>query len=183
MKPGLVVEPGSAYAGRVEVVDIGLGPHQPSPRARLLTDADVGALWPAPKRGDDKYSTGVVGVVAGSPAYPGAAVLSVGGALKAKSGLVRYVGTGRAAERHGALRPVVAAAMVRLAGDAPGSLLDPCCGTGTIVAEALGAGWDAHGCDIDPDAVKTAHDNVPTATIDRADALDLPYADASFDAV
>lgn len=98
LKPGLVVEPGSAYAGRVEVVDIGLGPHLPAPRARLLTDADAGALWPAPKRGDDKYSTGVVGVVAGSPAYPGAAVLSVGGALKAKSGLVRYVGTGRAAD-------------------------------------------------------------------------------------
>jgi putative RNA methylase family UPF0020 len=43
---------------------------------------------------------------------------------------------GRAAERQGALRPTVANAMVRLAGDPSGVLLDPCCGSGTILGEA-----------------------------------------------
>lgn len=95
----------------------------------------------------------------------------------------RQHGTGRAAERHGALRPVVAAAMVRLAGTRPGSLLDPCCGTGTILGEALAVGWDAYGSDLDLDAVRLARDNVPAATIDAADALALPHPDESFDAI
>jgi tRNA G10 N-methylase Trm11 len=90
---------------------------------------------------------------------------------------------GRAIERHGALRPVIAAAMVHLAGGKPGRLLDPCCGTGTVLAEALSVGWDASGSDIEPEAVIIARANVPEATIHQADALKLPYADASLDAV
>lgn len=96
---------------------------------------------------------------------------------------MRQRGEGRAIERHGALRPVIAAAMVRLAGGTPGRLLDPCCGTGTILAEALSVGWGASGCDIDQDAVTVARTNVPEATIQQGDALKLPHASASFDAV
>ncbi len=44
----------------------------------------------------DKYSRGVVGVVAGSDAYPGAAALVVSGAVRAGAGMVRYVGPARA---------------------------------------------------------------------------------------
>lgn len=59
----------------------------------------------------------------------------------------------------GALRPTVAAALVRLAlaridpcGPAPG-LYDPFCGSGTIVAEAARAGLEVFGSDISKDAV------------------------------
>lgn len=39
-----------------------------------------------------KYTRGVLGVVAGSDTYPGAAVLAVAGAIRAGVGIVRYVG-------------------------------------------------------------------------------------------
>lgn len=47
-------------------------------------------LQPEPE--DDKYSGGVVGIAAGSGTYPGAAVLSTLGALRATSPMVRYAG-------------------------------------------------------------------------------------------
>jgi hypothetical protein len=83
---------------------------------------------------------------------------------------------GRTAERRGALRPVVAAAMVRLAGRATGMLVDPCCGSGTILAEAEAAGWQPWGRDIDPDAVAVARRNLPGRDIQVGDArhLELP---------
>ncbi len=88
---------------------------------------------------------------------------------------------GRQVERPGALRPTVAAAMVALAGKAAGTLLDPCCGSGTILAEAVAQGWTVSGRDIDPSAVDVACANVPEATVDRGDArtLDLPDEAAS----
>jgi ADP-dependent NAD(P)H-hydrate dehydratase / NAD(P)H-hydrate epimerase len=62
------------------------------PAVERLTFDDVGRLWPVPGPSSDKYSRGVVGIVAGTPTYPGAAVLSVLGALAAGPGMVRYVG-------------------------------------------------------------------------------------------
>ena len=92
LKPGLLVAPGHERAGVVELVDIGLGPHLPAPEL-LLTDADdVDAVLPTPDPAADKYARGVVGVVAGSAAYAGAAVLAVGGAVVAGAGMVRFVG-------------------------------------------------------------------------------------------
>jgi tRNA G10 N-methylase Trm11 len=108
---------------------------------------------------------------------------------------LRQHGAGRASERHGALRPVVAAAMVRLAGPslaqpdrareraAPGRLLDPCCGSGTIAAEAGAAGWRAWASDIDDEAVTAARVNAPEAVVRQADVRDLPYQAGEFDAV
>ena len=49
--------------------------------------------WPVPVATDDKYSRGVLGVVAGGESYSGAAVLSVTAAVEAGCGMVRYVGT------------------------------------------------------------------------------------------
>lgn len=89
---------------------------------------------------------------------------------------------GRAAERSGALRPAVAAAMVQQAGPGGGVLLDPCCGSGTILSEALAEGWSARGSDVDPDAVATSSINAPRAKIELADARDLPLHPASVDA-
>jgi hydroxyethylthiazole kinase-like uncharacterized protein yjeF len=93
VKPGLVVGEGRGRAGRVHLVDIGLTPHLPPATALQLTDADVAAALGPPSAGDDKYSQGVVGIVAGSEVYPGAAVLCTGAALRTRPGLVRYAGT------------------------------------------------------------------------------------------
>jgi hydroxyethylthiazole kinase-like uncharacterized protein yjeF len=91
-KVALVVDPGAAAAGRVEDVDIGLAPYLPKPPVELLEPADVRALLPVAARDADKYARGVVGVVAGSAEYSGAAVLSAGGAVRGGAGMVRYIG-------------------------------------------------------------------------------------------
>ena len=99
VKPGLVVGAGREHAGRVHLVDIGLGGTLPAPRTVRLTDDDVAARLDPPTDVDDKYSRGVVGIVAGSSTYPGAAVLCTGAALRTRPGLVRYAGTAAAGVR------------------------------------------------------------------------------------
>ncbi|MFI7383146.1 NAD(P)H-hydrate dehydratase [Streptomyces sp. NPDC049813] len=96
-KPGLLVDPAHEYAGALRLVDIGLelpapdgGPDAPAIEA--LQHDDVAALLPRPTGESDKYQRGVVGVVAGSQRYPGAAVLATAGALHGGAGAVRYVG-------------------------------------------------------------------------------------------
>jgi tRNA G10 N-methylase Trm11 len=89
---------------------------------------------------------------------------------------------GREVERPGALRPTVAAAMVAFAGTPAGTLLDPCCGSGTILAEALAVGWAAEGRDIDASAVDISARNAPAAVVKAGDARKLDLADASVDA-
>jgi 23S rRNA G2445 N2-methylase RlmL len=86
----------------------------------------------------------------------------------------------RDASRQGGLPPTLAFAMVDLAG-APGrvgrTLLDPCCGAGTVLAEALAAGWAAEGTDIDAAAVEAAARNAPGATVQLGDARELLLPD------
>lgn len=90
---------------------------------------------------------------------------------------------GRAVERSGALRPSVAAAMVALAGASKATLLDPCCGSGTILAEARALGWSrTTGRDIDTGAVEASRTNAPGSTVARGDARELDLADGSVDA-
>lgn len=111
-KPGLLVDPAHEYVGALRLVDIGIGPYLPDgadgsdgadgtggsdgaggkPAAEALQDADVARLLPRPQPESDKYRRGVVGVVAGSARYPGAAVLAVSGALRGGAGAVRYAG-------------------------------------------------------------------------------------------
>ncbi|MEU2065537.1 NAD(P)H-hydrate dehydratase [Streptomyces anulatus] len=94
-KPGLLIDPAAEHAGALRLVDIGLGPELPEPPdLEALQYADVAALLPVPGPESDKYRRGVVGVVAGSERYPGAAVLAVAGALRGGAGAVRYVGPG-----------------------------------------------------------------------------------------
>jgi 23S rRNA G2445 N2-methylase RlmL len=100
--------------------------------------------------------------------------------LRLSSASMRQHG-GRAIERRGALRPTVAAAMVRLAGTG-GRLLDPCCGSGTILLEAMRAGWSTSGTDIDPESIRIATWNAPNARIGLADVRSLPYEDGALDA-
>lgn len=78
-------------AGRLTVVDIGVA--QPADAAvEELSGADVPGLWPVPGPTDDKYSRGVLGIIAGGARYPGAAVLAVSSAVESGAGMVRYVG-------------------------------------------------------------------------------------------
>ncbi|MFJ9617275.1 NAD(P)H-hydrate dehydratase [Streptomyces noursei] len=90
-KPGLLIDPARERAGALRLVDIGLRPPATAD-AEALQHADVAELLPRPAAESDKYRRGVVGVVAGSARYPGAAVLAVAGALRGGAGAVRYVG-------------------------------------------------------------------------------------------
>ncbi|MFH8366189.1 NAD(P)H-hydrate dehydratase [Streptomyces sp. NPDC018031] len=92
-KPGLLIDPAHEHTGSLRLVDIGLDPWlPPEPEVTAPQHADVARLLPAPAPESDKYRRGVVGVVAGSARYPGAAVLAVAGALRGGAGAVRYVG-------------------------------------------------------------------------------------------
>jgi len=73
--------------------------------------------------------------------------------------------------------------MVRLAGSPGGILLDPCCGSGTVLSEALKTGWrKVEGIDLDPSAVKIARRNVPEADIHSGDVRKLELPDAGVSA-
>src|SRR6185312_16063177 len=88
--------PGAAYAGDVELVPIGLS--LPVADLEQLGAADVGRLLPDPGADSSKYTRGVLGITAGSDAYPGAAVLCTGGARRGGAGYLRFAGPAHAAE-------------------------------------------------------------------------------------
>jgi ADP-dependent NAD(P)H-hydrate dehydratase / NAD(P)H-hydrate epimerase len=97
-KPGLLVDPGAEHAGAVELIDIGLEAVLPAASITALQGHDVDALLPAAEPESDKYRRGVVGVVAGSATYTGAALLATGGALRTGAGMVRFASVAHAAE-------------------------------------------------------------------------------------
>ena len=99
LKPGLLVGQGAAYAGDLEVVDIGLDLGDLDPRGSLVLVDDrlAAAALERPGLDDDKYSRGVVGLSTGSAAYPGAGVLSTGAARCGVAGYVRHSGPASAA--------------------------------------------------------------------------------------
>src|SRR5664280_1869619 len=77
--------------GRLTVVDIGVKIGG-KPVVERVTADDVAWLWPQPRPADDKYSRGVLGIVAGGEKYTGAALLAVTSAVCSGAGMVRYVG-------------------------------------------------------------------------------------------
>src|SRR5215469_2771859 len=162
LKPGLLVDPGASYAGTVELVDIGLRPHLAAPPAvQALQSPDVAELLPRPSAESDKYRRGVLGVLAGSQRYTGAAVLSVGGAIRGGAGLVRLVSARPAADvvrQHwpeavitvvppddqtgaaaGAMEGPVGAAAIEAAGRVQAWVAGPGLGTGEDAADLLSA--------------------------------------------
>lgn len=98
LKSGLVVGRGPEFAGRIEVVDIGLAEHLGAPELYVINDDDVADVLPKPSRNANKYSRGVLGLVAGSAQYPGAALLAARSAVNAGVGMLRTVSEGLAAE-------------------------------------------------------------------------------------
>ncbi|MGB8650569.1 MAG: NAD(P)H-hydrate dehydratase [Mycobacteriales bacterium] len=87
-KPGLLIA--RDHVGELVVVDLGLP--LPDAPVEVLEARDVARLLPTAERASDKYSRGVLGVAAGSREYTGAAVLTVGAAVRAGAGMVRYAG-------------------------------------------------------------------------------------------
>ncbi len=104
----VLLPPAALAAGRVTFADVGvpIPPRNPGAPGRL-TDAGIAARWPVPEAGDNKFSRGVVGIVAGSDAYPGAAILACTAAIRSGAGLVRFVGPRRAQDLVLAARPEV----------------------------------------------------------------------------
>lgn len=150
LKPVHLLPATEARAGMVTVVDIGLEIPEPAAVVRLDHD-DVARLWPVPGPTDDKYSRGVLGVVAGSEDYPGAAVLTVTAAVAAGAGMVRYVG------------PATPAALVS------GAVPEAVPGAGQVQAWVIGPGLtvaDGDGLDL--------LDAGQRAVIEQALASDLP---------
>jgi len=156
-KAGLLADPGADYAGRVDIVPIGIEGHLPWPALRRLETADLARLLPRPPRRSHKYSRGVLGVVAGSATYPGAAVLACRGALAAGVGMVRYLG------------PPEVAHLVRQ------SCPEVVCGTGAVAdthvqAWLVGSGMGPE----DHEQLQRARDAVDSGLPTIADAGALP---------
>jgi NAD(P)H-hydrate epimerase len=84
-KLGLVVAPGRFHAGRVHTADIGLEPRDTQHRLVLPE-----ILRAVPRRGDrdNKYTSGHVLVVGGSPGLSGAPSLTAAAAMRADAGYV-----------------------------------------------------------------------------------------------
>lgn len=110
--------------GILTVLDIGLDLEDARPTVVRLTPDDVPALWPVPTAEDDKYSRGVLGVIAGGQRYTGAAVLTVTAAVTAGAGMVRYIG------------PEAPTALVRAA------VPEAVPGEGSVQAWCIGSGLD-----------------------------------------
>ena len=90
VKPGLLIDPGARHAGVVELVDIGLEPHLlDPPDVSAPQRGDIRAVVPRPGPESDKYRRGVLGLLAGSDRFTGAALLATGGAVRGGAGMVR----------------------------------------------------------------------------------------------
>lgn len=156
-KAGLLADPGADYAGRVQVIPIGIETELPPPVLRRLESADLALLLPPPARRSHKYARGVLGVVAGSQQYPGAAVLACRGALSAGAGMVRYLG------------PPEATRLVRQA------CLEVVCGPDSVADAHVQAWLVGSGiADGDDDQLQRVRDAVDTGLPVAADAGALP---------
>ena len=139
-----LVDPAAEACGVVHLVDLGL--ELPEAPVEALQPVDVAAMLPVPGPFEHKYTRGVVGVRAGSDAYPGAAVLCTSGAATGLAGMVRYLGSAGDAVR--ARHPEI--------------VVSP----GRVQAWVVGSGGDADAVQALADALE---DGVPTVV--DADAL------------
>ena len=139
LKPGLLLEPGRAAAGRVEVADIGLDVSAVA--AHRVETADVAAWVPLRPAGAHKWQS-ACWVIAGSPGMTGAAHLAARAALRTGSGYVRLSTPGGAGHE----RAPTEAVQTVLPGDGWGGQLD----ADRIAAAVLGPGLGrAQGPDVD----------------------------------
>ncbi|GAB3946365.1 bifunctional ADP-dependent NAD(P)H-hydrate dehydratase/NAD(P)H-hydrate epimerase [Kribbella albertanoniae] len=114
-----LVDPAASACGPVHLVDIGLD--VPDAPVQSLQPDDVRTLYPVPDAHSDKYSRGVLGLIAGSMQYPGAAVIATTGALAGPLGMLRYVGPDTVANAVLAVHPEVVVGEGRVQAWAVGS--------------------------------------------------------------
>jgi len=158
-------------------------------------------LRPPPKTPDSKTETivRVANAITGRPDLSHPAVeLAIVATTKAWH-LGRIISVSRSPWLHGVMRPVhfssalpqrLARALVNLVAAPGDTLIDPCCGIGTVVIEALHAGVMAVGCDINARLLQSVAQNLRhlglPVRLFQADArqlaggfeagiLDLPY--------
>jgi hydroxyethylthiazole kinase-like uncharacterized protein yjeF len=160
-----LIDPAAAACGPVHLIDIGL--ELPPAPVESLQDPDVRALYPTPTGESDKYSRGVLGLMAGSTQYPGAAVIATSGALAGPIGMLRYVGPDSVAEAVRAQHPEVVAGDGRVQAWAIGSGLGDELDTGKI-RELLDAEEPVL---LDADGLKALDDSG-----DRTNVLITPHA-------
>ena len=126
LKPCHLIEPARQRCGEIELVDIGLDDIPVGTgelRLRQWELDDLVTRWPYPDARSDKYSRGVVGIDTGSDTYPGAAIMTVYGAVHAGAGMVRFLGADRPAQIIGHQLPNVVF------------------GPGRVQAHLYGSGW------------------------------------------
>lgn len=160
LKPAHLLPATEATVGRLTLVDIGV-PVGTLPAVERLEATDVARLWPVPGPTDHKYTRGVLGVVAGSETYPGAAVLCTTAAVEAGAGMVRYFGPRRCEDLVLAACPEVVP------------------GPGRMQAAVVGPGIEPRSCDHPDcddhqvDTVREAFDDADLALVVDAGALPL----------
>jgi ADP-dependent NAD(P)H-hydrate dehydratase / NAD(P)H-hydrate epimerase len=128
-----LLQPALSQCGEISVVDIGLGTdHEEAPDLIALDEDELARSWPYPTARSDKYSRGAVGVDTGSDQYPGAAVMSVYGAVYGGAGYVRFLGAERPA--------------ATISDQLPNVVFSP----GRVQAHLFGSGWGerADGTDV-----------------------------------
>jgi hydroxyethylthiazole kinase-like uncharacterized protein yjeF len=106
------------------------------PAFQVTEWSDIVGWWPRFGPATEKYARGVVGLATGSATYPGAAVLSAGGALAGPTGMVRYAG-GAAAEVLRHHPSVIATSRVALAGRVQAWVCGSGLGTGDVANTEL----------------------------------------------
>ena len=121
--------PARHLCGVVEVVPLGLPAPTSRPLARRPVDGALGDYLTRavrePGPDDHKYTRGVVGLWAGSESYPGAAVLTASGAVRAGAGMVRLSAPRRVEDLVLAARPEVVPAVGRAQALVLGPGVDP----------------------------------------------------------
>jgi ADP-dependent NAD(P)H-hydrate dehydratase / NAD(P)H-hydrate epimerase len=123
-KPCHLLQPALSRCGVITVTDIGLGADHDEIVDLVGLDEDgLAAAWPYPTARSDKYARGVVGVDTGSDQYPGAAVMSVYGAVYGGAGYVRFLGAERPA--------------ATISAQLPNVVFSP----GRVQAHLFGSGW------------------------------------------
>ncbi|SMX98980.1 MULTISPECIES: NAD(P)H-hydrate dehydratase [unclassified Brevibacterium] len=81
------------FTGTVHLVDIGLELDEKQATAEVVDTDDLNVDFPRPQPDGHKYDRGVVGILAGSEAYPGAGVLTTTSAVNCGVGMVRSLGS------------------------------------------------------------------------------------------
>ena len=132
-KAGLVLYPGAAHAGLVEVADIGFPSELVTSDLLMVERDDIACLLPERQPETHKRSTGVVLVVGGSRSMTGAVCLAAEAAYRAGAGLVTV------AVPEGIL-PVIEAAVLEAT-----FLPLPETADGTIAADAFKVIWERLG--------------------------------------